>query len=724
MKTKRLLLTAFTICLLVICMCFGASAESVWEYEDLSDSTVSITHYNGTDIDLTIPDTLDNKTVVSIDSMAFNSSTVQNVTIPESVSIIEYDAFYQCLDLESATILNKTVLLDESGIGANSDEDFIIKGFRDSTAEEYANNNDFIFMPLECDLPELESVTGKKGTVTVKWFEVDGADSYIIYRKSEKDTTWTKLGEATEPTYVDKTAASGIVYYYTVSAANQYGESSYDEDGLSYLWLDQPVLSSAKSNANGITVKWKKVNGADGYYLYKKTTGSWKLVKTLTALSYTDASVVYGTQYYYTVVAYKTVDGTAVRSAYDKTGLKVKHTYIPTTKIASAEVTKAGVITVKWNKVSAAESYQLYRSTKADSGYKCVSKTTSTSYVDKSATIGTTFYYKVRVVISGKTGSFSPYVKIKSSIAAPELYTSHSVTSNSITLRWYEVSGATGYTVYRKTSDSSWKRIKTLKGASTTSFTDNVTGTYYYKVYSYKTVSGTNHFSDPSKSACLKTLKKSTITVDQYRNQFTNTITWTKVSGATHYQLYYKIGENGSWTKATTVTKDVTSYNFNVKHGKYYYWKVRPIYKKDSISSIGAFSATDNLIIYYTPEVSVIMDSEKDSSCSFVLVGLTNEGSETLRVYAKDAKLIDNDYSSYDRYLTMIDADYVDAGYAVPIDYVDIAPGEFTILVFLVDGSDTWYDYKSNVRCIIQYDGVKHIAYFSNYYGFNYYDYD
>ena len=72
----------------------------------------------------------------------------------------------------------------------------------------------------------------------------------------------------------------------------------------------------------------------------------------------------------------------------------------------------------------------------------------------------------------------------------------------------------------------------------------------------------------------------------------------------------------------------------------------------------------------------------------------------------------------------MIDADYVDAGYAVPIDYVDIAPGEFTILVFLVDGSDTWYDYKSNVRCIIQYDGVKHIAYFSNYYGFNYYDYD
>ena len=56
-------------------------------------------------------------------------------------------------------------------------------------------------------------------------------------------------------------------------------------------------------------------------------------------------------------------------------------------------------MTVKWKKVSGANGYYIYRSTKKKSGYKkihVVKKGKTQSYLDKKARKGKTYYYKIR----------------------------------------------------------------------------------------------------------------------------------------------------------------------------------------------------------------------------------------------------------------------------------------------------------------------------------------
>ena len=55
--------------------------------------------------------------------------------------------------------------------------------------------------------------------------------------------------------------------------------------------------------------------------------------------------------------------------------------------------------TVKWSKVDGATGYQIYRSTKKSSGFKCVKTITNgktVKYVNKKLSKGKTYYYKVR----------------------------------------------------------------------------------------------------------------------------------------------------------------------------------------------------------------------------------------------------------------------------------------------------------------------------------------
>ncbi len=59
----------------------------------------------------------------------------------------------------------------------------------------------------------------------------------------------------------------------------------------------------------------------------------------------------------------------------------------------------------------------------------------------------------------------------------------------SVKVTWKKSKGAAGYYVYRKTGNGSWKKIKRVKGASKTSYTDKKVKsgtTYYYTVKAYK----------------------------------------------------------------------------------------------------------------------------------------------------------------------------------------------------------------------------------------------
>ena len=58
--------------------------------------------------------------------------------------------------------------------------------------------------------------------------------------------------------------------------------------------------------------------------------------------------------------------------------------------------------------------------------------------------------------------------------------------NKSVKITWKKSKGASGYYVMRKTENSSWKKIKTVKGGSKTSYTDKKVKsgtTYYYSIH-------------------------------------------------------------------------------------------------------------------------------------------------------------------------------------------------------------------------------------------------
>lgn len=65
-------------------------------------------------------------------------------------------------------------------------------------------------------------------------------------------------------------------------------------------------------------------------------------------------------------------------------------------------------------------------------------------------------------------------------------------------------------------------------------------------------------------------------------------IAWSSVSGATGYQINYRVGASGSWKRLATVGK-VTSYTVKVTDGKSYGFKVRPIFDSSSGRTYGSF---------------------------------------------------------------------------------------------------------------------------------------
>ncbi|MDO5448646.1 MAG: hypothetical protein Q4F70_03460 [Clostridia bacterium] len=69
-----------------------------------------------------------------------------------------------------------------------------------------------------------------------------------------------------------------------------------------------------------------------------------------------------------------------------------------TSVFSSATTAKSGYPTFKWNAVSGAIKYNIYRSTSKNGTYTYLDTTTATSYTDKTAVSGTQYYYQVKAV--------------------------------------------------------------------------------------------------------------------------------------------------------------------------------------------------------------------------------------------------------------------------------------------------------------------------------------
>ena len=180
-------------------------------------------------------------------------------------------------------------------------------------------------------------------------------------------------------------------------------------------------LRVATRKATSLTLTWDKIDGVDGYRIYKydATTKKYKYLKQLNGKdtnSYTDSNLVQGTQYRYRVRAFKLIDNV---KKYGKYSSKYK-TYTKPKKVSLKTKKGSKKVTLSWKKVTGAQGYRIYmkKGNGSFSKIKEIKKGSTVSYTKSGLTKGKTYYFKARAYreIDG-VKVYGAYSKIKTVVA-------------------------------------------------------------------------------------------------------------------------------------------------------------------------------------------------------------------------------------------------------------------------------------------------------------------
>lgn len=245
-----------------------------------------------------------------------------------------------------------------------------------------------------------------------------------VHVRKGPSTNYTSLGVLKVGQKVEILGTDSATGWYKIKYNNGYGYVSnkylkIDSSNQQSTTLSKPTVKASSSSYNSNKLSWNKVTGSSGYEVLRATskTGTYKLVKTITSgstVSYTDKSLATGTTYYYKVRAYRTVDKKKVYSSYSSVVSAKPVLKTPSVKLTSGSK-KA---TIKWEKISGASGYEVYRATSKSGKYskiKTITKNSTVSYVNSSLTKNKTYYYKVRAyrTVNGKK-IYSSYSVAKS----------------------------------------------------------------------------------------------------------------------------------------------------------------------------------------------------------------------------------------------------------------------------------------------------------------------
>lgn len=316
----------------------------------------------------------------------------------------------------------------------------------------------------------IKAASTSSGAINISYDAVTGAESYNIYRSEDGDSEYSKIGTSTANSYSDTTTAANINYSYKVTAYNESGESgksnavSAKRDLINYKFdfgMDtSPVapgyIGINQSNASAYTPEigygWTFIPGVsarsrshcddplivdfclgkntvfnvdlvNGYYMVHMISGD------VIAVNKTDVSFEGGDPKHFAADKNQFADQTFLVKVTDGqlnmnlsgdgriNALEISEFPTVPQGVTVDSITNSSV-TLKWNAINSADSYNVYGKAASDSDYKLISSVKNTSFTDNSILPGVLYSYKVSSVIANVeydkseevTASFTPAV--------------------------------------------------------------------------------------------------------------------------------------------------------------------------------------------------------------------------------------------------------------------------------------------------------------------------
>ena len=547
-----------------------------------------------------------------IGSQAFNGcSSLSGIVIPEGVPAIEAFTFQDCSNLMEITIPRTVTSIGIYAFdGCYGLSKVTFTGTRSQwNAIDMDDGNDPLLsanITFAGSGPAAPTVTGgndAQGRPTLKWNAVSGAAKYEVYRSYSENGPYTKYSTVTGTTYTNTAyLENGTTYYYRVRALNSSGVAGAYSSVVYVTYkqtLSAPTVTGGNDAQGRPTLKWNAVSGAAKYEVYRARSlnGDYIKYSTVTGTSYTNTSYIEdGNAYYYKVRA---LDANGTAGAWSSI-VSVTYRAASTGTLSAPTVTGGndaqGRPTLKWNAVTGAAKYEVYRARSLNGDYIKYSTVTGTSYTNTSyIENGNTYYYKVRALKSdGTAGAWSSIVSVTYCAASTGTLSAPTVTGGNDsqgrpTLKWNAVSGAAKYEVYRARSRSgTYTKYSTQTSTSYTNSSYLTSGTtYYYKVRALKSDGTAGPYSAVVSVTCRLKLTAPSVTGGT-DSQGRPTLKWNAVTGAAKYEVYRSASRSGTYTKYSTQTSTSYTNSSYLTSGTTYYYKVRAL---GSDGSYGPYSS-------------------------------------------------------------------------------------------------------------------------------------
>ena len=260
---------------------------------------------------------------------------------------------------------------------------------------------------------------------------------------------------------------------------------------------------------------------------------------------------------------------------------------------------------VYWPSVNGASKYGIWRSeTGRDGTYKWLGNPTVPHFTDTKVESGKTYYYRVTVLhpITGEHTEKSAPIGI-TYVATPDITARYNKAAG-IKLDWQQISGATGYAIYRKSysGNDDWVRVATITGNSTFTWTDtsvkSENGTAYK--YTIRALAGSNM---KTLSGCrnagrsMVRLASRVLTAADAADSTSIKCSWTTSSAVTGYEVRFMV--DGQVYKTFTVGNYRTGVKTftGLEPGHTYKIQVRSYRKIDGMGFYSAWSTAREVTI-------------------------------------------------------------------------------------------------------------------------------
>ena len=533
----------------------SAATYGDFEYTLEDDYTCTITKYNGSATNVTIPSTIYGNKVCKIGNGAFSENlSIKSVYIPNTVTYIGWYAFENCSYLSKVTFPSKLKYIGYWSFSNTALQSITIpNGVTDLDGLAFAFCKKLSSVNIPNSVKTIGGQCFRECTSLVN-ITVPNSVTKIGYCGFQDCTKLKSISIGSGLNDFDTQNISGFIFTgctalesITVSSSNNNCSSA---NGVMYDKKKTEILVYPQGKKDTSYTVPSTINT-----LYGVSTNNNPYLKTViiptSVTDIRDNAVGYIEERWdtynkvsgFTIKGYK---GTAAERYARNNDFNFVQLQVVPTSVALNKTT----LTLDTGKTSNLKA-TVYPSNAANKKCTWSSSNTRVATVDGNGKVTAKQVGTATITVKTSNGKTAT-CKVTVNLPAPQI-TGLANTTGGIKISWNKVDGAYGYRLYYKPASGGWKRFK---DTTATSFTDsgvspNRTETYTIRCIDKngKTVSGFNS------KGWSKKYTPAAPTITRLSNTSKGvSVTWNKIAGVYGYRLYQKTSNGWKRIKDTTAT--------------------------------------------------------------------------------------------------------------------------------------------------------------------------